>query len=87
MSRRRKEVLAVMYDFNVPFTNNLAERDVRMAKVKQKISGCFRSFLGGQMFARTRGYISTARKQNKNMIEALLEIFGGDPAAFIFNNS
>lgn len=77
----KAEVLAFLYDFSVPFTNNQGEQDVRMTKVKQKISGCFRSMQGAKIFARVRGAISTVKKQRHNVIEALTELFE-DPTAF-----
>lgn len=70
--------LAFMYDFSIPFTNNQGERDIRMLKVMLKISGCFRSVLGAKMFARARSYISTAKKQGINVMEAVTAIFSGN---------
>jgi len=69
------DILRFINDFKVPFDNNFSERDIRMMKVKQKISGCFRSVQGANFFARTRSYIMTARKQNVNAFDALKNLF------------
>jgi transposase len=79
LSKRKKEVLLFMFDFEVPFTNNQAERDLRMVKLRQKISGCFRSPEGAQYFSRIRGYISTCRKRNINIMQALVDLARGQP--------
>ncbi len=76
---RSREVLRFMTDFEVPFTNNLSEQDIRMNKVKLKISGCFRSFEGAEIFCRIRSYFSTWQKNGQDAIQAAQAIFRGQP--------
>lgn len=79
LSDNQQEVLAFMTDWRVPFDNNQAERDLRMIKVQQKISGCFRSPTGPVAFCRLRGYLSTLKKQRQAVLPALQSVFAGHP--------
>jgi len=67
--RYHEAVWRFAHDSSVPFTNNQAERDLRMAKVKQKVNGGFRTESGARVFARVRGFSSTARKQGKQVFK------------------
>jgi transposase len=77
LHKHKVQNLAFMHDFRVPFDNNLAERDVRMIKVKQKISGAFRTRMGADTFCAIRSYISTARKHGCNVILVIHDAFIG----------
>jgi transposase len=78
---REREVLRFVRDLSVPFTNNLAERAIRMPKVKQRISGCFRTLPGAQNFCTIRSYLDTARKQGFGMLHAMRAVFSGQALA------
>lgn len=72
---KKAEIFRFFHQKEAPFDNNLAERDIRMFKLKQKISGCFRTEKGAKIFCRVRSYISTLKKQGKNVWEKLCAIF------------
>lgn len=79
LHKHKPGVLAFMYDFRIPFDNNQAERDVRMIKLKQKISGAFRTQDGADTFCHIRSYISTVRKQGGNVIDAISAALSHQP--------
>ena len=78
------DVLRFMENEHVPFTNNLGENDIRMTKVQQKISGCFRSFEGAYLFCRIRSYLSTCRKHNVSATDGLRSLFEGKLPSFCY---
>ena len=77
LGEKREEILLFMHDFSVPFDNNQSERDLRMLKVKQKISGCFRTEGGAEEFCRLRSYISTMKKQGRGVMKTIRSVFAG----------
>ena len=80
MRVHKKQILAFLDDFRVPFDNNLSERDLRMIKTQQNISGTFRSSEGGKDFCCIRSFISTIRKQAKNVFDSIHDVFAGNPS-------
>jgi transposase len=72
-------VLAFAFDADIPFTNNQAERDLRGAKVKLKVSGCFRTEEGARIYACLQAFISTARKRGENVFAKLRALFSSPP--------
>lgn len=77
LDQREHEALRFAHDFRVPFTNNLAEQDIRMVKLQQKISGSWRTDEGAKRYMRVRSYISTARKQGQRPLDVLPELASG----------
>ena len=77
LRRHADDVLRFLYDLRVPFDNNQAERDIRMPKLKQKTSGCFRTIAGAEAFCTIRSYFATLRKQGRNVFHALTLAFQG----------
>jgi len=73
--KEKDAMLAFAFNENVPFTNNLAERDIRPVKIKQKTSNCFRTTAGAEIYARIQGFVSTARKHNRNVFAELTTTF------------
>jgi transposase len=79
LDRDREHVLRFAHDFRVPFDNNQAERDIRMVKLQQKISGCWRTITGAEQFLALRAYLSTARKNQHPITDALTALATRDP--------
>jgi len=79
LQKHEGSILAFLHDPRVPFTNNQAEQDVRMMKVQQKVSGGFRTLTGAQIFARVRGYLSTVRKNRRDVFENIVAALHGNP--------
>jgi transposase len=79
LDAHRDEVLSCLDDTRVPFDNNQAERDLRMVKLQQKISGCWRTLAGAEAFLVIRSYVATARKHGNNPLAVLGQLFEGRP--------
>lgn len=82
LDKHKKSVIAYAFDPDIPFTNNLAERDLRPSKIKMKVSNTFRSTDGAKHHARIAGFTSSLRKQNINVFSALMDVFDGKEITF-----
>jgi transposase len=82
LQQKRDQILRFMTDLSVPFDNNGSERDLRMIKLQQKISGCFRTEDGARHFCRVRSYLLTARKQGYSLLYSLERVLSGKPLIF-----
>ena len=80
LEQYQEETLAFLKDFRVLFDNNQAERDIRMVKLRQKVSGCFRNDTAANFFCRIRAYISTSRKHGLTAFETIQRVFNGNPS-------
>ena len=83
LSDYKKPICRFLTDFSVPYTNNAAETDVRVTKVKLKVVGCFRSLEGAEIYAKTISYIKTAIKVGLNPFQAICEAYKGNPACVL----
>lgn len=83
LNQYSSETLGFMNDITLPFTNNSSERNLRMTKVKEKVSGCFRSLDGAKYFARIRSYILTCQKHGMDANEAFKILFSGTLPDFL----
>jgi transposase len=80
----QREILSFMHNFSIPFSNNQAGQDIRMAKLRQKISGTFRSDKGAAVFCRIRGYLSTVKKNKRPVFASLVGAFQESPFIPLF---
>jgi len=83
LDKYKASVCLFIHDFSVPFDNNLAERDIRVIKVKTKVSGCFRSLLGAQSYLKIMSYVSTAKKHGLSAYEAIRRAISGNPESIL----
>jgi len=83
LETHKASVCLFIHNFNVPFSNNLSERDIRMIKTKTKVSGCFRSLLGAENYLKIMSYVGTAKKHGKSAFKAIQQAISGNPSFFL----
>jgi len=87
MRDHKSEFLLFLYDFNVPFTSNEAEKSFRMVAIKSSVTGCFRTEEGAEDFVMIWSYLSSAHKQDISYYEAVYQAFSGNAISMLFPNS